>query len=597
MKSAKWVLKNDEIFSLDFDDFYYNIKEPLKERNGIYVDNAFKNASNKLTILELGFGLGLNFFLSAKRAIDLGIKLHYVAIEKYYQNIEDIKFFAKKFNIDINHNFISDYPPCKEGIYRIEFDNITLDLVFKDVNEALDDLDFLADVVYADGFSPSKNQEMFSLDTLKKLKKLLKLNAKLLSYSSSSDFKKALAELGFQIHNIELGIKRESTLAILKHKETNEDLDAYFHKNYLEVNNIAIIGGGIAGATIAYELSKLGKTISVFEQSHTLANEGSGNRIGLLTALIQNPSSLLGEFSQFSFWHSSKLYKKLGYQLDGVLEHAYTSELKERFKMQKDNPLIKLHFDFAFLKDGGTLEPCKLVPKIFAKSNARIFLNYKLNNYREYYDRVELDFENKTMTFDAVIFASGAYSKDIFTNLPLSIVRGQATWLKNKVNFKHPVSSKAYITGAKDGIVLLGATYDRNLIAEASKEYDDININNFKDIFGIDLSSLVIGNRVGYRSYSSDRFPIVGAYFNEEKYKTIYKSLQFEKHKAQPNPPRSRVFINTAHGSRGLASAITSARLIASYFNNTPSGMFKRYEHALHPARFLIRDLKKGLIK
>ncbi|MBZ7976047.1 MULTISPECIES: bifunctional tRNA (5-methylaminomethyl-2-thiouridine)(34)-methyltransferase MnmD/FAD-dependent 5-carboxymethylaminomethyl-2-thiouridine(34) oxidoreductase MnmC [unclassified Campylobacter] len=597
MKKANWILKNDEIFSLDFDDFYYNIKEPLKERNGIYIDNAFSNAFNKLTILELGFGLGLNFFLSAKRAIDLGIKLHYVAIENYYQSIDDIRYFCNKFGIELNNNFINDYPPCKDGIYRIEFDGVVLDLVFQDVNIALKDLDFLADVVYADGFSPNKNKEMFSKETLKYVKKLLKLTGKLVSYSSNSDFKKSLIELGFEIHDINLGIKRESTLAILKHKDLQDDIEGYFHKNYLEVNNIAIIGGGIAGATIAYELSKLGKTISVFEQSHTLANEGSGNKIGLLTALIQNPSSLLGEFSQFSFWHSSKFYKKLGYNLEGILEHAYTDELRERFKLQKDNPLIKLHFDFAYLKDGGTLEPCKLVPKIFAKSNTRIFLNYKLNSFREFYDRVELDFDNKTMIFDAVIFASGAYSKEIFSNLPLSVVRGQATWLKNKIKYKHPISSKAYITGAKDGIILLGATYDRNLIAEASREYDDININNFKEIFKADFSDLVIGNRVGYRSYSSDRFPIVGAYFNEEKYKNLYKSLQFDKHKPQVNSPRSRIFINTAHGSRGLSSAITSARLIASYFNNTPSGMFKRYEYALHPARFLIRDLKKGLVK
>ncbi|MBT0880818.1 bifunctional tRNA (5-methylaminomethyl-2-thiouridine)(34)-methyltransferase MnmD/FAD-dependent 5-carboxymethylaminomethyl-2-thiouridine(34) oxidoreductase MnmC, partial [Campylobacter sp. 2018MI27] len=149
MKKANWILKNDEIFSLDFDDFYYNIKEPLKERNGIYIDNAFSNAFNKLTILELGFGLGLNFFLSAKRAIDLGIKLHYVAIENYYQSIDDIRYFCNKFGIELNNNFINDYPPCKDGIYRIEFDGVVLDLVFQDVNIALKDLDFLADVVYA----------------------------------------------------------------------------------------------------------------------------------------------------------------------------------------------------------------------------------------------------------------------------------------------------------------------------------------------------------------------------------------------------------------------------------------------------------------
>lgn len=594
MKKANWILKNDEIFSLDFDDFYYNIKEPLKERNGIYIDNAFSNAFNKLTILELGFGLGLNFFLSAKRAIDLGIKLHYVAIENYYQSIDDIRYFCNKFGIELNNNFINDYPPCKDGIYRIEFDNITLDLVFKDIEVALDDLDFKADVVYADGFSPKKNQEMFSKETLNKLTKLLKPKAKLLSYSSNSSFKSSLKSLGFNIHSINLGIKRESVLAIYEKDNITEDINGYFYKPNIKAKNIAIIGGGVAGATIAYELSKFDYNISVFEKHNTLANEGSGNKIGLLTALIQNPASLLGEFSEFSFWHSSKLYKKLGYELNGVLEHAFNDELKQRFAMQKSNPLFKLHNDFIFLKDGGALEPYKVVPHIFSLSNATIFLNHELLSYETLADKVILNFKDKSLSYDIVIFATGA--NNFFANLQLSTMRGQVTWLKADLKLKHPVSSKAYLTTAKDGIMVLGATYDRNLIAPANPIYDEINIKNYKSVFSKDLSHLIIGNRVGYRCYSSDRFAIVGMIHDDEIYTNLYKSLQFTKHKPQSLLPQSRVFLSTAHGSRGLASAYVSARLISSYLNDIPSSMFKRYEHALNPARFIIRKLKKGLI-
>lgn len=594
MKKANWIIKDNNIFSLDFDDFYYNTKDPIKERLGVYVNNAFDDNLNKITILELGFGIGLNFLLSVELAKEKGKKIHYVSIENHYHNLNDLEKFVDKFGLKFDDNFKSDYPPCKDGIYRICGDFYTLDLVFCDVLKALDDLDFKADFVFADGFSPKKNDEMFCKETLEKLSYLLKPNAKLLSYSSNSSFRANLTNLGFEIENINLGIKRESTKAIYK-ATTPSKIDGYFHKNYLNAENIAIIGGGVAGATLAYELSKLGKNISVFEKDNSLANEGSGNKIGLLTALIQNPDSLLGEFSEFSYWHSSRLYKKLGLNLEGVIEHAHNDELKKRFAMQKQNPLFKIIGDYAFLKDGGSLEPYKVVPMIFELSKANIFLNEQLLSFNQISDSVKLNFANKSLEFDAVIFATGADSKEFFTNLPLSRMRGQVTWLKDELDYKHPISSKAYLTGAKNGMRVLGATYDRNLIAPINPSDDEKNIANFNEYFKDDLKHLIIGSRVGYRSYSSDRFAIVGAMHDENIFNELYKSLQFTKYKTQVNAPLSRVFIDTAHGSRGLASALTSARLIASYFNNIPSGMFKRYEHALHPARFLIRKLKKGL--
>lgn len=598
MQKANWIIKNNEIFSLDFDDFYYNIKAPLKEREGIYVNNAFASSKQRICIVELGFGLGLNFLLSVKKAKENKQKLEYVAFEKYYHDIEDLCYFATKFNLEFDENFIKNYPPCKHGFYSIKIDkDINLTLIFGDINDTVNEIDFRIDVVFADGFSPSKNQEMFSTNVLEKLLPFLNNDAILLSYSSNSKFKKTLNELGFIYESLNLGIKRESTKATYKKQDELKRIDGYFYKNPIKIKNIAIIGGGVAGAMLAYELSKYDLDICVFEQNKSLANEGSGNKIGLLTALIQNPNSTLGAFSQYSYWHSSKLYKSLGLELEGVFEHAYNEELKKRFKLNQNNPLFRFYKDFAFLKDGGSLEPCKIVPKVFKISKAKIFLEHKLLSFNELDDKVELVFDKAKFDFDAVVFATGVGSLELFKNLPISNVRGQVTWLKAFKVYKHPISSNAYLTGIKDGIMILGATYDRWLIKEANDEDDFKNLNNFKQTFKKDLREFKIGNRVGYRCYSSDRFPIVGAYFDYDKYKKLYKTLHFTKHKPQNLAPKSRVFLSIAHGSRGLASAYSSAKLISSIINDIPSGMPKSFEHSLNPARFLIRDLKKGLAK
>jgi tRNA 5-methylaminomethyl-2-thiouridine biosynthesis bifunctional protein len=51
------------------------------------------------------------------------------------------------------------------------------------------------------------------------------------------------------------------------------------------------------------------------------------------------------------------------------------------------------------------------------------------------------------------------------------------------------------------------------------------------------------------------------------------------------------LFVNTAHGSRGLTSTPLAAELLASQLCGEPLPLTPRLHRALSPARFIIRDL------
>lgn len=68
MKKANIIIKNNAPFSLDFDDYYFNSSDGLNESEFIYI-NAFEFQTKQTIIAELGFGIGLNFFLTLKRFI------------------------------------------------------------------------------------------------------------------------------------------------------------------------------------------------------------------------------------------------------------------------------------------------------------------------------------------------------------------------------------------------------------------------------------------------------------------------------------------------------------------------------------------------
>ena len=106
----------------------------------------------------------------------------------------------------------------------------------------------------------------------------------------------------------------------------------------------------------------------------------------------------------------------------------------------------------------------------------------------------------------------------------------------------------------------------------------------------------IIGSKVGYRSYSGDRFALIGRLYDEDFYKDGYKSLLWTKGKSNPHPKYvPNVYVSTAHGSRGLCTAVLGAELICDLVFDRPLCIEKSLFDELHLARFLIRKLKKGL--
>ena len=106
----------------------------------------------------------------------------------------------------------------------------------------------------------------------------------------------------------------------------------------------------------------------------------------------------------------------------------------------------------------------------------------------------------------------------------------------------------------------------------------------------------IVGSKVGYRSYSGDRFPLIGRLYDEDFYKDSYKSLLWTKGKSNPHPKYvPNVYVSTAHGSRGLCTAVLGAELICDLIFDRPLCIEKSLFDELHLARFLVRKLKKGL--
>lgn len=159
------------------------------------------------------------------------------------------------------------------------------------------------------------------------------------------------------------------------------------------------------------------------------------------------------------------------------------------------------------------------------------------------------------------------------------------------------LSSKAYICPSDGDLQVIGASYDRlNSNPNPQKADDEENLQNIQEFLKGDEEIIIKGSRVGFRSYSSDRFAIVGAAYDEAFYKQEYKALLWTKNKAQVLPQNiPNLYLNLAHGSRAFSTSVLAARYLCALINEEPLGVFKNFIPCIHPARFLIRKLKKGI--
>jgi tRNA 5-methylaminomethyl-2-thiouridine biosynthesis bifunctional protein len=104
--------------------------------------------------------------------------------------------------------------------------------------------------------------------------------------------------------------------------------------------------------------------------------------------------------------------------------------------------------------------------------------------------------------------------------------------------------------------------------------------------------------RANYRGTTNDYLPIVGPVPNADRFKQQYDALRRDA-TTTVNSLGSyfpNLYIHCGLGSRGLSYAPLTAEILAAEINSEISPLERELRLAMHPARFLIRDLKRRKI-
>jgi len=150
------------------------------------------DSRQQIRVLEVGFGTGLNAWLTWQWAEQHKIPVHFYTLEPYPISLD----LVKQMDLAADRQFLSVHEANwnKQTHFGDYFS------LYKSTNK-LEEAVFNAsfDCVFFDAFAPSKQPEVWSLKNLQKCHDALRAGGILTTYCAQGQFKRNLAAVGFDV--------------------------------------------------------------------------------------------------------------------------------------------------------------------------------------------------------------------------------------------------------------------------------------------------------------------------------------------------------------------------------------------------------------
>ncbi|MEO8794609.1 MAG: tRNA (5-methylaminomethyl-2-thiouridine)(34)-methyltransferase MnmD [Daejeonella sp.] len=191
------------IFNSLVGEHYHSRHGALQESRHVFLKSGLQfyleqNNAEELNILEVGFGTGLNFLLSADYCTSNNIKLHYTGIEAFPLPGSMISGTGYDEFIDSTlwESFTQNYTACLNNSVPL---NSLCDLEIAESKLMDFQTDKKFDVLYFDAFAAIHQPEMWNLESLSHITSFLNPGAVFVTYAITGNLKRTMKSLNFSI--------------------------------------------------------------------------------------------------------------------------------------------------------------------------------------------------------------------------------------------------------------------------------------------------------------------------------------------------------------------------------------------------------------
>lgn len=213
------------VYSSRFDQHFHNPNGAIAESRYVFFEQTGLldqlSKANSVTILEVGFGTGLNLMLLADYCLSHNWSAHidYYSVEGFPIETElaaNLNYRQHLEHSDEIPGTISIFERLSAGMNEFTFlNNISVHL-FNGMFEDFDPGKIDAQFIFHDAFSPNVNPSLWTGEVFKKLKTQSAEDVILSTYCAASKAKGAMAWAGWKVARAKGALrKREMTLAAL----------------------------------------------------------------------------------------------------------------------------------------------------------------------------------------------------------------------------------------------------------------------------------------------------------------------------------------------------------------------------------------------
>lgn len=188
----------------EWNESYHSKHGAIQEAKHVFIKNGLSLFKNKtVTILEIGFGTGLNAFISFLEAQKMNQIIDYVGVEAYPVAPEEI----------LSMNYVDeleaqDQLAIFEKMHHSDWNeknDLSQDFSLTKRKQFFQDIDDVAqfDLIYFDAFGYRVQPELWSTAIFQKMYDALKENGVLVTYAARGVVKRSMIEVGFKVEKLE----------------------------------------------------------------------------------------------------------------------------------------------------------------------------------------------------------------------------------------------------------------------------------------------------------------------------------------------------------------------------------------------------------
>ena len=187
----------------EWNEQYHSKHGAIQEAYHVFIKNGLDLFQNRsISILEIGFGTGLNAFITLLEAPKRRLKIDYVGVEAYpviEDEIKELNYIVELEALSRRSDFekLHSCPWERTSIITPDFGILKEQKDFREIHNSEQ-----FDLVYFDAFGARVQPELWTEQIFSKMFEALKKNGILVTYAAKGSVRRAMLEVGFEVERL-----------------------------------------------------------------------------------------------------------------------------------------------------------------------------------------------------------------------------------------------------------------------------------------------------------------------------------------------------------------------------------------------------------